>query len=179
MGGESSGALLATRCSYLQATFWAATVGKVLAVLGAVWFGLVAKNPVAVGLFLFIMVAGDIRVSRRQTPGAQEAQWKHSSGISTRPTEAGDGAPVDFLHGQIAKSGPPRDTGRIDGAQVTGFDLGAKRILSTVAGCSGALAGSRAPAARQPPRRPTFNPEDLMSDTIAFRLKRSTCPVER
>jgi Zn-dependent protease len=98
-GGRIFRALLATRCSYLQATFWAATVGKVLAILGAAWFGLVAKNPVAVGLFLFIMVAGDIEYRAVKRRECQEAQWKTLIRNLYKPAETGEGAPVDFLHG--------------------------------------------------------------------------------
>ena len=100
-GGRIFRALLATRCSYLKATFWAATVAKVLAVLGAVWFGAVAKhpNPVAVCLFLFILVAGDLEYRAVKRRERQAAQWETLIRNLYKPAAAGDQATIDFLHG--------------------------------------------------------------------------------
>jgi len=45
------------------------------------------------------MVAGDIEYRAVNAGSAREAQWKTLIRNLYKPTEAGDGAPVDFLHG--------------------------------------------------------------------------------
>jgi Zn-dependent protease len=99
-GGRIFRALLATRCSYLAATAWATAVGKVLAILGAVWFAAIAKhpNPVAVGLFLFILIAGDLEhraVKRRERQAAERELLIRNL---YQPADGAAGAPAGFLH---------------------------------------------------------------------------------
>ncbi len=62
-GGRILRALLAWRMSYLRATFWASTVGKVLGVL-AIGFVILTYAPtdaaLMVGLFTFILFVGEL-----------------------------------------------------------------------------------------------------------------------
>jgi Zn-dependent protease len=57
-GGRIVRALLAYGLPYPRATFWAATVGKVVCVVGVIW-ALSQRNVFAVALFLFIAGAGE------------------------------------------------------------------------------------------------------------------------
>ena len=100
-GGRIFRALLATRWSYLKATFWAAAVGKVLAVLGAIWFALIAKNPnpMAAALFLFILVAGDLEYRAVKRREEQTTQWETLIRKLYGPGGGPDGVPADVLHG--------------------------------------------------------------------------------
>lgn len=70
-GGRVLRALLAGRMDYVRATFWAATVGKVVAVAGAgvAYF----YQPLAILLFLFVFIMGELeyRGARRR---AEEAE---------------------------------------------------------------------------------------------------------
>jgi Zn-dependent protease len=65
-GGRVLRALLAGRMDYVRATFWAATVGKVVAVAGAgvAYF----YQPLGILLFLFVLVVGELeyRGARRR-----------------------------------------------------------------------------------------------------------------
>jgi Zn-dependent protease len=100
-GGRIFRALLATRCSYLKATFWAATVGKVLAVLGMIWFLAIAKhpNPMAACLFLFILVAGDLEYRAVKRRELQAARWETLIRNVYGPAESRGALSTDFLHG--------------------------------------------------------------------------------
>ncbi len=77
-GGRIFRALLATRLPYLRATFWAATVGKVLAVAGMAvmlfWF----ETPHYLGavLFLFILLAGDAEYKAVRRRELEDAHWR-------------------------------------------------------------------------------------------------------
>jgi Zn-dependent protease len=101
-GGRILRALLATRLPYLRATFWAATIGKVLAVSGAVWFAFFTKNPnpVAVCLFLFIMVAGDLEYRAVKRRELQTAQWETLVRNLYGPAQSAEGLASDLLHGR-------------------------------------------------------------------------------
>jgi Zn-dependent protease len=82
-GGRILRALLAMKLPYLRATFWAATVGKILASFGVVgafavvWLGRAPQPYYQVAaLFAFIFVAGEIeyRVVRRRE--RDDAHWR-------------------------------------------------------------------------------------------------------
>lgn len=82
-GGRIFRALLATRLPYLRATFWAATVGKVLACLG-VTAALAAPSlhlsheplyMLAV-LFSFIFIAGEIEYRAVKRREIDDAHWR-------------------------------------------------------------------------------------------------------
>ena len=98
-GGRILRAVLATRCSYLQATFWAATIGKALAVVAAVCFAILGKNPLAVALFVFIAIAGELEYRAVKRREKQEAQWNSLiRGLYGPPMTRGAEA-ADLLHG--------------------------------------------------------------------------------
>src|SRR5699024_4248578 len=65
-GGRILRAILATRVSYLRATFWAASVGKVLCVVGIALAAF--YEPMLILLFGFIFFVGEMeyRAVRRQ-----------------------------------------------------------------------------------------------------------------
>lgn len=58
-GGRIFRALLATRLTYVRATFWAATVGKILAMVGAVLAVFWWETYLTAVLFIFIFYAGE------------------------------------------------------------------------------------------------------------------------
>ena len=78
-GGRILRALLAIRLPYLRATFWAATVGKVLAVVGAVVAALVFHNYLTAFLFIFIFAAGDAEYRAVQRRELEDAHWRAMS----------------------------------------------------------------------------------------------------
>jgi Zn-dependent protease len=103
-GGRVLRAILATRCPYLKATFWAATVGKAIAllvVLGAVWCAVFEKQqyPLLVCLFLFIAIAGELEYRAVRRRELQKAQWESLIRNLYGPGNAGDAVPADYLHG--------------------------------------------------------------------------------
>jgi Zn-dependent protease len=96
-GGRILRAVLATRLPYARATFWAATAGKVLAMVGiavAIWAG----APMVAVLFSFIFFAGEAEyrlVCRREQEAEHWRQWQLrqivlADGLRTLPGQ-GDG----------------------------------------------------------------------------------------
>jgi Zn-dependent protease len=75
-GGRILRALLATRLPYLRATFWAATLGKVLAVIAGLVSALVFDNYLTAFLFAFIFAAGDAEYRAVQRRELQDARWR-------------------------------------------------------------------------------------------------------
>jgi Zn-dependent protease len=75
-GGRILRALLASRLPYLQATFWAATVGKVLAVIAGVIAALVFHNYLTAFLFAFIYMAGDAEYRAVRRRDLEDAHWR-------------------------------------------------------------------------------------------------------
>ncbi len=73
-GGRVLRAWLAGSRPYVEATQIAATVGKIVALLGALVMAFWVKNPLAAGLFVFIIIAGELeyRAVRRQAAFEQE-----------------------------------------------------------------------------------------------------------
>ena len=98
-GGRILRAILATRLSYLQATFWAATIGKVLACVAAVCFAILGKNPLAVALFVFIVIAGELEYRTVKRREKQEAQWNSLIRGLYGPAASSGAEPADLLHG--------------------------------------------------------------------------------
>lgn len=98
-GGRILRAVLATQCSYLKATFWAATSGKILAVLGLAWAAAVAKNPVLACLFLFIAAAGKLEYRGVRRRERQMAEWEALMRNLGGPAESAARLPSEFLHG--------------------------------------------------------------------------------
>lgn len=75
-GGRIFRALLATRLPYLRATFWAATVGKVLAVIAGLIAALVFNNYLTAFLFAFIFAAGDAEYRSVKRRELEDAHWR-------------------------------------------------------------------------------------------------------
>lgn len=73
-GGRILRALLAMRWPYLKATFWAASIGKVLAIAGIGVWVFVVHSYLGALLFSFIFVAGELEyraVKRREDAATQ------------------------------------------------------------------------------------------------------------
>lgn len=75
-GGRIFRALLAWRMAYLRATFWAATVGKLLAVLGAIGAIFFFDSYLTAVLFTFIYFAGDAEYRAVKHREIDDARWR-------------------------------------------------------------------------------------------------------
>lgn len=75
-GGRVFRALLAIRLPYVRATFYAATVGKVLAIIAAFCMVYFLDNWLGGALFLFIFVAGEIEYRAVRRREREEAHWR-------------------------------------------------------------------------------------------------------
>jgi Zn-dependent protease len=73
-GGRILRALLATRFSYVNATFWAMSIGKVLAAL-AVIAALYYESYLVASLFTVILVIGDAEYRHVKRSDAAKANW--------------------------------------------------------------------------------------------------------
>ena len=97
-GGRIFRALLASRLPYLQATWWAVMVGRVLAVVFIAW-GLFANHLMLAVLFTFILVAGNAEYQAVLRREQEEAYWREMArqAVSVSPPSAGE--PPLILHG--------------------------------------------------------------------------------
>ncbi len=99
-GGRILRALLAVRWPYLKATAWASAIGKILAVVGAAYLGLVWHSFMGVLLFSFIFVAGDLEYRAVKRREDADAHWRllldRLYGSAGRP---GSAAEANLLHG--------------------------------------------------------------------------------
>lgn len=75
-GGRIFRAILATRLPYLRATFWAASLGKVLAVIGALVALFVFHAWLTAILFAFIFYAGEMEYRAVQRRELEDAHWR-------------------------------------------------------------------------------------------------------
>jgi hypothetical protein len=99
-GGRILRALLAMHWPYLKATFWAAAVGKVLAVVAIGICAFVVHNYIVAMLFGFILVAGDLEYRAVKRREEATAQWDLLVRRRYGPFEGGKGeVPVNLLHG--------------------------------------------------------------------------------
>lgn len=77
-GGRIFRALLAMKLPYLRATFWAASVGKVLAVIGALLMAFWIHNYLGAALFAFIFMAGELEYRAVKRRERDEAYWRET-----------------------------------------------------------------------------------------------------
>ena len=75
-GGRILRAILATRMRYLRATFWAATIGKCVAVAGALVAILIFHRWMPVLLFAFIFYVGEMEYRAVQRRELEDAHWR-------------------------------------------------------------------------------------------------------
>ncbi len=102
-GGRIFRALLAIRLPYLRATWWAATVGKVLAVSFALIAAFYLERPLLFALFLFIYFAGDAeykQVFRREQEAAYYAEMaRRATTVRANPDRPPE-PPIIIVHGR-------------------------------------------------------------------------------
>jgi Zn-dependent protease len=77
-GGRILRALLATRLNYLRATFWAATIGKILTVIGAVVAIKVFEQPLLAALFAFIFAVGELEYRAAKRREIEDAHMRET-----------------------------------------------------------------------------------------------------
>ena len=87
-GGRVFRALLATRLPYVRATFWAASVGKVLAVVGALVAWFYFHVGLTVVLFAFIFWAGEMEYRLVKHREAEEEHWRNWWARQAEPVPA-------------------------------------------------------------------------------------------
>lgn len=75
-GGRIFRALMAVRLPYLQATYIAATVGKVLAIAGALAAIVFWQELLIAALFVFIFFAGDLEYRALKRRELEDAHWR-------------------------------------------------------------------------------------------------------
>jgi Zn-dependent protease len=75
-GGRIFRAILATKLNYLRATWWAATVGKVLSLAGMLLMFFWLEHYLGALLFLFIFMAGDAEYQAVRRRELEDAHWR-------------------------------------------------------------------------------------------------------
>ncbi len=97
-GGRIFRALLATRLSYLRATWWAVMVGRSLAVLLIGWA--IYRNNIMLGvLFVFIFYAGNAEYQVALRMEQEEAYWREMARQAIPVTPEKPDEPPLILHG--------------------------------------------------------------------------------
>ncbi|MDI1248263.1 MAG: site-2 protease family protein [Lacunisphaera sp.] len=96
-GGRIFRALLAIRLPYVRATYWAVMVGRVLAVLLAVW-ALYKDNYMLAVLFMFIFFAGTAEYRQTLRREQEDAYWAEMARRARLVAPAGEEPPL-LIHG--------------------------------------------------------------------------------
>lgn len=103
-GGRILRALLATKLPYLRATYWAAMLGKVLAILLAGGAAFFYENYLLAALFAFIYFAGDGEYRQlllREREAAHWAEWHQRVALeeARRAQSSEQAPPPSIYHG--------------------------------------------------------------------------------
>ena len=100
-GGRIFRALLAIRLPYLRATYWAVTVGKVLALSFAALAAFYFHRPVSCVLFIFIYWAGDAEYRQTLRREEEARYWTEMSRRMRELEASGSASPAPplILHG--------------------------------------------------------------------------------
>lgn len=77
-GGRIFRALLATQLDYVRATFWAATVGKILSVIAALVVIFFWQRYLTAALFAFIFFAGEAEYRAIKRRELEDARWRET-----------------------------------------------------------------------------------------------------
>jgi Zn-dependent protease len=93
-GGRILRALLATQLPYVRATFWAATVAKILAVIAGLVAAFVFHNYLTAFLFAFIFAAGDAEYRAVLRREREDAEWRALASRFYPAPPAADEPPV-------------------------------------------------------------------------------------
>lgn len=97
-GGRIFRALLALKLPYLKATYWAVTVGRILALGFALVAALYFKSPITCVLFLFIFFAGNAEYRQTLRRDQEERYWAELARQATLVPPADDKPPL-LVHG--------------------------------------------------------------------------------
>jgi Zn-dependent protease len=96
-GGRIFRALLAIKLPYLRATYWAATVGRILALLFAAVAAFYFNRQITCVLFLFIFWAGDAEYKHTLRREEEERYWAEMSRRMKVAEAAGSDSPTPPL----------------------------------------------------------------------------------
>ncbi len=102
-GGRIFRALLATKLNYLRATWWAASIGKVLALIFAVVAAFYFQRYMLAILFGFIFLAADAEYKtllRREQEAAYWAEMARRMRMMSAPPSDEPPAPPVIMHGR-------------------------------------------------------------------------------
>ena len=77
-GGRILRAVLAMKLPYLRATFWAASIGKVACVAGALTMAFYLNSVLGTVLFVFIFIVGEMEYRAVKRRERDEAYWRET-----------------------------------------------------------------------------------------------------